>query len=54
VAPGLLGDIFGMRRYDTGVVLVNGSRVVPLIPPPSHPHMSPVTPLGWLAPAEGR
>lgn len=52
--PGLLGDIFGMRRYDIGLVLVNGGRVVALTPPPSHTHMSPVTPLGWLVPDEGR
>jgi hypothetical protein len=52
--PGLLGDIFGMRRYDLGLVLVNGGRVVALTPPPSRDHLSPVTPLGWLVPAEGR
>ena len=52
--PGLLGDLFGMRRYDVGLVLVNGGRVLALRPPPSHDHLSSVTPLGWLVPVEGR
>lgn len=52
--PGLLGDLFGMRRYDLGLVLVNGGRVVALTPPPSSDHLSPATPLGWLVPPEGR
>jgi hypothetical protein len=28
--------------------------VVALTPPPSRDHLSPVTPLGWLVPVEGR
>ena len=52
--PGLLGDIFGMRRLDVGLVLVKGSLVVALTPPPSHPDLSAATPLGWLEPAGGR
>jgi hypothetical protein len=52
--PGLLGDIFGMRRSDVGLVLEKGGRVVVLTPPPSQEYLAPVTPLGWLAPTEGR
>jgi hypothetical protein len=51
--PGLLGDLFGMRRYDAGLVLVHRGRVVPLSPPAGHEYLSPVTPLGWIVP-EGR
>jgi hypothetical protein len=52
-SPGLLGDLFGMRRYDAGHVLVNRGRVVKLTPPPQHDYLSPVGLLGWIVP-EGR
>jgi hypothetical protein len=51
--PGVLGDIFGMRRHDAGLVLVNRGRVVTLSPPAAHEYLSPVTPLGWIVP-DGR
>lgn len=49
-SPGLLGDLFGMRRYDAGHVLVNRGRVVPMKHPPQHEYLSPVTPVGWIMP----
>jgi hypothetical protein len=49
----VLGDLFGMRRYDAGIVLVNRGRVVPLSPPAAREYLSPVTPLGWIVP-DGR
>jgi hypothetical protein len=52
-SPGVLGDLFGMRRYDAGIVLVNRGRVVPLSPPAGREYLSPVTPLGWIVP-DGR
>lgn len=51
--PGLLGDIFGMRRYDPGLVLIKGGRVIALTPPPGYEYLSPVNALGWIVP-EGR
>jgi len=52
--PGILGDLFGMRRYDPGIVLVNRGRVVPLTPPPGHEYLSPVNALGWIVPEGAR
>ncbi len=52
--PGILGDLFGMRRYDQGLVLVNRGRVVPLLPPAGHEYLSPVTALGWIMPEGAR
>ena len=52
--PGILGDLFGMRRYDQGIVLVNRGRVVPLVPPAGHEYLSPVTALGWIVPEGAR
>ncbi len=52
--PGILGDLFGMRRYDQGLVLVNRGRVVPLVPPAGHEYLAPVTALGWMAPEGAR
>jgi hypothetical protein len=52
--PGILGDLFGMRRYDQGLVLVNGGRVVPLTPPAGYEYLSPVTALGWALPKGAR
>ena len=51
--PGLIGDVFGMRRYDQRGVIVNSGRVVQIeIPAPSQ--YSPPVFLGWLADGEGR
>lgn len=52
-SPGLLGDLFGMRRYDAGFVLVNRGRIVTLTRPPQHEHLSSLAPVGWIVP-EGR
>lgn len=52
--PGLLGDLFGMRRYDPGLVLVNRGRVVNLSPSPPHEYLHSVSALGWLAPEGAR
>jgi hypothetical protein len=40
-SPGLIGDLFGMRRYDQTVSLVNRGRVIP-IQMPTHTYEYPV------------
>jgi hypothetical protein len=51
--PGLIGDVFGMRRNDQRGVIVNRGRVVQIeIPAPSQ--YAPPVFLGWLADGEGR
>jgi hypothetical protein len=49
--PGIVGDLFGMNRYDSEALLVNRGRVVPIaLPPPfQYQYYSPVSALGWLA-----
>jgi hypothetical protein len=48
--PGLVGDLFGMRRYRQTAVLVNEGRVVPLnLPSPYRdPYQPPVYHVGWV------
>ena len=50
-SPGLIGDLFGMRRYDQSVSLVNRGRVVPIALPSPYEYQSPAA-VGWL-PDEG-
>ena len=51
--PGLVGDLFGMRRYDQSVVVVHRGRVVPIDIPSPNRYQTP-TFLGWLVDREGR
>jgi hypothetical protein len=47
--PGLVGEVFGMRRYGSNVVLVNGSRVVTIgFPSDRFVYPSSVRAIGWL------
>ena len=46
-SPGLFGDLFGMRRYDYAVTLVNRGRVVAVALPSPYQYQSP-TVIGWL------
>jgi hypothetical protein len=49
---GLVGEIFGMGRYDNGAAIVNRGRVLTIpIPPSSHYSVRPV---GWLLPEVAR
>jgi len=49
--PGLVGEIFGMRRYDYQASLLNKGRVVPIALPASFQSIySPINSVGWLAP----
>jgi len=50
--PGVVGDLFGMRRYDANAAIIKGGRVVPLIVPP--PERYSIQSIGWLAPEVGR
>jgi hypothetical protein len=46
---GLLGDVFGMQRYDAGVALVNHGRVIPLqVPAPYESSQYVVYTVGWI------
>jgi hypothetical protein len=45
--PGLIGDIFGMRRYDEALVLANRGRTLPIKAPSRNVYEAPVF-LGWL------
>ena len=51
--PGIVGELFGMNRYDEGISLVNGSRVIRLTPPAPHRYLAPVSALGWIVPPGG-
>ena len=51
--PGLIGDIFGMRRYDQAVTLVHRGRTVPIKVPTPNPYQTPMF-LGWLVGEGGR
>ena len=50
--PGLVGDLFGMNRYDSQGVLVNKGRVIPIeLPAPfQNVYSSSVSAVGWLVP----
>jgi hypothetical protein len=50
---GLIGDIFGMRRYDTGVSLVCRGRVIRVPVPPPAEYQTPMYAVGWVV-DEGR
>lgn len=51
--PGLIGDVFGMRRHDNRAVIVNRGRVVQIKIPAPNQYASPVF-LGWLSDREDR
>jgi hypothetical protein len=50
--PGIVGDVFGMNRYDAEASLVNRGRVIPVaLPAPyRNVYFSPVYAVGWLVP----
>jgi hypothetical protein len=45
--PGLIGDIFGMRRYEQAVVLANRGRTIAIKPPTPNVYQTPMF-LGWV------
>jgi hypothetical protein len=45
---GLVGDLFGMNRYQQDTVLVNRGRVISIALPSPYRYQSPVTAVGWL------
>jgi hypothetical protein len=51
--PGLVGDLFGMRRYDQGLVLMNRGRVISIKIPSPNSYQTP-TFVGWLLPEGAR
>jgi hypothetical protein len=46
--PGIVGDLFGMNRYDPRAALVKGGRVVPITALSSSAYHSPFSALGWV------
>ncbi len=52
--PGLVGDLFGMNRYDQMPTLINRGRVVPIMLPQIVPYQFPVYSVGWLVNGEAR
>ena len=50
--PGIVGEVFGMNRYETVATVVNRGRVIPIVVPPpfQNVYASPVYALGWLVP----
>jgi hypothetical protein len=51
--PGIIGELFGMSRYDRKASLTNGGRVVPLTLPSQYLYQ-PVTAVGWVVDATQR
>jgi hypothetical protein len=50
--PGIVGEVFGMNRYDAEASLVNRGRVIPIVLPMPFQNIysSPVYSVGWLVP----
>ena len=46
--PGLVGDLFGMNRYDSSAALVKSGRVVPIALPHSNQYGGSVYLVGWI------
>jgi hypothetical protein len=46
--PGIVGDIFGMRRHSSRIAIVNRGRVVPIELPTPYEYYSPVYFVGWV------
>jgi hypothetical protein len=49
---GLVGEIFGMGRYDNGAAIVNRGRVITI--PLPRPYAYSVRPVGWIAPGDAQ
>jgi hypothetical protein len=45
--PGIVGELFGMNRYDPGAALVNKGRVVQITLSGQYPYYT-VRPIGWV------
>jgi len=48
-SSGLVGDLFGMDRYNRNASLVNRGRVVSINLPPPYEYYSPISILGWVS-----
>jgi hypothetical protein len=48
--PGLVGDVFGMNRYQDQATLVNRGRVARITMLPPYQYLGPVQVIGWFAP----
>jgi hypothetical protein len=52
--PGIVGELFGMRRYDRSAALISKGRVVPLPLPSGYEYLTSVYGIGWLEDGEGK
>jgi hypothetical protein len=54
--PGIVGELFGMNRYDSEASLVNKGRVIPIVLPAPFQNIysSPASAVGWLAPESNK
>jgi hypothetical protein len=50
--PGLVGEVFGMNRYDRRPAIVNRGRVVSITLPARYRFLSSVQAVGWAVPAQ--
>ena len=50
--PGLVGEVFGMNRYDRRPAIVNRGRVVTITLPARFRFLSSVQPVGWIVPEQ--
>ena len=46
--PGIVGELFGMRRHDRRATLVKDGRVIPLTLPAGYQHSYGLHPVGWV------
>jgi hypothetical protein len=46
--PGLVGDVFGIGRYESTAALVNGGRVIPIELPMQFRYPSTISAVGWV------
>jgi hypothetical protein len=46
--PGIVGELFGMRRYDRSAALSNKGRIVALPLPSGYEYVTPVFAIGWV------
>ena len=50
--PGLVGEVFGMNRYDRRPAIVSRGRVVTITLPERYRFLSSVQPVGWVVPEQ--
>ena len=52
-SPGIIGDLFGMGRYNETISIAKNGRVIPITLPSPHEHQTPSL-VGWIVNGGGR